>query len=1403
MEKLRKMFWSFLKGMEKMANSYQAYFDIDSHYFPCIDDSAIREHSDLWKKTFPHETFIQLLGEMARTLEGSTRRSIWIHGAYGTGKSQCAYALRKILTVPEAELKEYWDKFEPLRKKPELLEKISGLKDRKIIVAHRYAAGTIRDPRDLFLTIQEAIKEALVEHKIKYQGENSLKESAALWIEDATHKDFFDALLKKPEYAALFSQATAEGVIASLRSDTNVSQLMGNIFHLADKEGITALNLDADRLITWIKDIISQNEAKIVLVWDEFNDYFKNNRNSLGEFQKIVSLCQEAPFYFIIVTHQTASTINNADQSWAVVQQRFNFSEITLPDNIAFELIGHAFDVKPAAKETWDELVDDLNSGVAESRTAVVKEARINDQNVMKKIMPLHPMAALVLKNIASAFQANQRSMFDFIKTANAGEVQAFQWFIESNGPEDDHPLLTIDYLWNFFYENGRKDLTADIQSILDTYPRQQDLNEKQEAVLKTVLILQAIDQRLNGAVSLFKATDRNLSYAFEGIYDLEGSACVNIAKDLVSRGILYNKPIGNNQTVFAVAMLSGDQGKIDQLKDKLRIDVNTARLVTEGNLSTVLPLTPALRLRFETEPGSGKITPVTHADFTRTINTMREKRNNYQFWAVIAFAKTDEEASAFRKVVQTAAVDGAYKNIVFIDALGSPLGEENFEQYIGFSAMAQYYSASEKDLARNNDVKAKRILDQDWKDEISKRQFVVYWQNNPRGEACPNVQGVLALLQSIVLRTYPNIFDFAKNLTESQLKLTSGKSSAQYGITKTGSGPIKGVEKSVLSDAWDTDKYWVSNPVLPISKIKKDVEDTIGKAFDDSGQISIREIYSILEEKYGFAPSNLSAFLTGFLLKEYASETYRSSDSTGSTEPMGAEKLGEMIANYMNSFSKNTLSHYKDTYIVKMTREEMAFYEVTEKAWKIKENSCSSADQAARAIEGKMRDLGLPIWCLEGVDDYNVYDIAEKYMELVQKEGKAAHVIAVEIGKTARQRVNLGDNLALLLTQENCKKGIINFLEEYKEGYILALAKEINANNLISGDIRKLFEDVKHSWLWDKDSGLEQIQLLATQYSVIKESNNLLVQSASSLEESYRNWRERLDFSHISWETAKAKYNDTGGLFEILLKIFKRTEILSDILVKFENELSGGKDKISSFLNKEFEAFKEVYKPYLGGLNDGEIKDIKSHLGTGMFGQTTSECNIKVKEAADEYRRNQIRNQMFNFWLEKTDSKNPKDWSFKNEAPILCLFEADKYNEAKTVFDILNRSNPTENEVNTAFDFIKKAEFYPIMKDKKAIDKAFNEKILGEYRFILSDTKKIKEKLSFLSIDIYDWIGNPAIDQEIKNLAMAEYNAGGSDTVLLAIDKMDDKTAKKYLKTLIKENIKVGIEIIAKEQKG
>ena len=69
-----------------------------------------------------------------------------------------------------------------------------------------------------------------------------------------------------------------------------------------------------------------------------------------------------------------------------------------------------------------------------------------------------------------------------------------------------------------------------------------------------------------------------------------------------------------------------------------------------------------------------------------------------------------------------------------------------------------------------------------------------------------------------------------------------------------------------------------------------------IEDAFKSSGKISIGEIYDHLETTFGFSVCNLSAFITGFLLKEYSTDPYRSIDAEGHPESMTPDKLSEMI---------------------------------------------------------------------------------------------------------------------------------------------------------------------------------------------------------------------------------------------------------------------------------------------------------------------------------------------------------------------------------------------------------------------------------------------------------------------------------------------------------------------------
>lgn len=1378
---------------------YCEYFDVNEKYFPCIDESAINSGA-AWDTTYPHQTFIDLLNRTEKMLSGNTNRSIWIHGAYGTGKSQCAYTLKKLLEVPEAEVRNYWNKFEPLKKNHVLLEKLIGHKAQGIVTAYRYASGSISTPQQLFFAVQESIKKGLEANEVSYKGENSLKESVIAWLEDPIHNQFMDALLQKPKWRSTFSQSSADEIINTLKKSSDVSSLMDDIFSLAAEEGITALNLSADSLRKWIIDIIDKNNIKLVLIWDEFSDYFRQNSTSLGEFQKIVSICQEKPFYFVIVTHPLSSLAKEYDSSdktnpWSVVQQRFDKVEITLPDNIAFELIGHAFSVKPAAKATWKQLTEDLNSYVTNARKAVIKAANINDQNVMRDILPIHPIAALVLKNIASAFQSNQRSMFDFIKTPKDMDVNAFQWFIQNSSPLSDRPFLTVDMLWDFFYEKGKDYLSSDIRLILDTFQQQAQLNDKEKIVLKTVLIMQSIDQRLGGALPILKPTDQNLSYAFEGDTGELESSCKSIAKALVNKGILIENPIANGKKVYSAAVLAGDGAKIEAFKKEIREKQGTtAKLVSEGAaVATALSLPPALKLRYALELDSGKLPVVTMSDFKKFMDVLKSKDVDWHFYAVLALAKTDEEAQSFRTLIKKIIADPAYKNIAVIDALSTPLGLEAFEQYVDYSAMSMYYSGNNGQQSKENAKKAKDVLERDWKDRIHNGQFIVFTYANQDGEKAAGAGAVHTIMQTIVLKRFKHVQDFTKGLSETQLKLTTPKPVAKYGMgVMEIKGLISGCEKSVLGKFWSKKEYWKDEELAGehIVIIKKSVDKMIDDAFNSSGKISIGEIYDYLETTYGFSVCNLSAFITGFLLKEYSSEPYRSMDAEGHRDSMTPDKLSEMIGNYIG---KNP----KATYIVNLTPEEKAFYELTENAWNITANTCSSPQQAGTLVLAKMRDLSYPVWCLEDMDTAGVFDLVKLYIKLVQSKGDKAHDVANEIGKIAIQRPSSAQNLKALLTLDNCKKGMHIFLERFENGKLLNVAKEINAEDSVLSDIKKLF-NVQYSALWIGSTGEDEIRKLITEYEVVKSTNIFLNVTVRSKEAAFKAWRETLKFIGFSCESIRAKKPALDKFFYNLLRIANYEDMLPDNMKSFLDEMTNHNAEIRNVLGNTLAVFIDIYAPYLEGFTDTECEEIKNSITSEMFIISSTASNAIVKKAAEDYRKNQVKSQLYKLWSDKSGgSKNPRVWSEKYRTPILCCVNDSLYAEAKKAFATLNSNTQSEADIKEALAFIKEADFFDEIASADYRDKCFAKRIIGDYTSLISDIDAVRDTLESTGISAYEWNDNPTIMSKVSSMAAVEYNAGGSDKVVDIIEGMNDAELKKWLTDIVRKDMGLGVKII------
>ena len=91
---------------------YREYFDIDPEYFPQVNKDIIESQPDLWKKFYPHETFVRLVKDTISILSRKQKVSLWVEGAYGTGKSHAVLTLKKLLEASEEDTKQYFEKFQ-------------------------------------------------------------------------------------------------------------------------------------------------------------------------------------------------------------------------------------------------------------------------------------------------------------------------------------------------------------------------------------------------------------------------------------------------------------------------------------------------------------------------------------------------------------------------------------------------------------------------------------------------------------------------------------------------------------------------------------------------------------------------------------------------------------------------------------------------------------------------------------------------------------------------------------------------------------------------------------------------------------------------------------------------------------------------------------------------------------------------------------------------------------------------------------------------------------------------------------------------------------------------------------------------------------------------------------------
>lgn len=1403
--------------------TYKDYFNIDPKYYAAVTADLIKSGEVKWTSFYPHETFVKLLEKTHIMLSGKDSRSLWVEGAYGTGKSHAALTVKSMLEASDNEIRAY---FKDYGLRDDLCQQlITDKSNGRLITIHRIGSASIRSDQDLILALQDSITAALQEHGITNRGEASLKEAALHWLEDKeANRVYFDSLIQEDKYMWDFGGKHVNEVISVLKNaedEDAVSKMMRNILKVAEDNGITALRLDIPAMCEWIKSIIDENDISAILfVWDEFTEYFQNNQNALTGFQTLAEISESHPFYFLIVTHESSSLIQDKDMRKKILNRFVGdvTVRIEMPENMAFRLMAQAMKTTddPVLLPEWTEYKGDLNEELTSVRNIIIasakKHSRMGQKTIisdaeLQSIVPIHPYAALLLKHMSVAFNSNARSMFDFIISNDMTDAKGFKWFINEYGPLDSTNLLTIDMLWDFFTGKDQNGLNDDVRVILDSFGllKKGSLTPDQERVFKTVLLLEAISLRV-GDVELLRPNEQNIDLAFAGTDWSKGKAR-NIAAGLCQQGLLFEKPVGNGLKEYTVANRDGDIGKINKLKVDIRNSTKTQNLIVSADLMSAVQLPVTIRPRFVMEgAASSNLTPVS--------SKLSGQSKPNRFKAVVAFALNDTEAATIKNAILKAIVQPS-NELFYIECL-TPMGDDLLSQYVENMAYSKNYAQNDRQRAMGFETQAKKCLTE-WKQRISAGAFILYTPERKSGTRVANLAALQEELQKLNHQTYfCGLEQF--NLIDNMFLKGPLAQGAECGITEElkstfKSSNVKTSLATALEGAWKVERYWEdpTKKSLPIVRIKQEVEKVVKVGFEKaSGRISILSIYEALEEApYGFMPSNVTAFVMGFVLKEYATADYFWSNGS-SSESMTPGKMKQMIANAINQkFSPS--SKYKEEYIVAMSASQRCFLQCTSTAFHIPMSQCGSIESARDQIRIKMKGLTFPIWCLKYILNTvrlettadQITTVIDAYCGIANtaNSNKATEsALADQIGSLVHDNVAITRDMESLLTNEMCRKGMLAYIDIYQGGVLRQLANEIGDGGAYLDQVKLKFNADAANWVWSSVTADEKISDVILEYRIIAESNKSLPK-CTNLRDMVLEWNKRSNNIRMPYDVLRKYAGDLSQLLVQLYYMKQSGQLQEQYKQQFYDALITQREAFEHFYKDQLPYFKQVAGMFVEELDEQDVAGFCSTIPAGQFTKSSTEYYQYIENAVSNYKKSIRKTQLKNLWLEKTGTKEPSDWSDRYDTPILCMFDDTERGEARTIFATILAYSASDADITKAINYLEAATFYDRLNDPQERDRCFMKRVVGDYAIMLKNADSIRKSLiGSIPDKTYNWMDNSAVKNRLKVLAEKQYKLSGCERAQAVIDKMDATELRRYLNELIADNLTVGMEILKNE---
>jgi len=986
------MKYSEIIGVEKY---FKSAFDITS------------ESGEAWKTFISNERFESNLSQIINSFTSpvfNNRKSIWIQGTYGTGKSHSLAVIKHLLCDNYSEIEDYI----PRINRSQLRSSISTFrKDNKVFPIVLKGVYTITDVADLTYTIQQQVAVALGDIEISTKTDF---QSVLQILENGSLDSFFDNLMKNNVELHSYAANKQQLIKALENNQTKVIRIIADELKNAGLGGFRTHNI-----IDWLTEIKKELQDRgiadyLLLIWDEFTSLLDipARRSILNLMQDIAELSYSEVnnttntigVYLLLVTHKklevTESFKELKEDERSMAKARFVELDYGMQPTTTFHILSGALDRKQP--DVLDNLIQKNFLDVPSVCTLVdkvVDSAATNAGEIKEKIIslyPFHPYTSYLATFVSRVVGEAERSIFGFLNDKENG----FKKFIETD--IGDKAFLTADYVWDFFYRTFEQRAAGHFDAITNKFKLSGEIVLDQGAnyyaVFKTILLLNILYRVTTtdadvSETNMVNPSTANIIAAFSGVFD--ESEVSDILDYIDENQILHRNPDG----VFEVASSSLPPKKIlDEKKKLYSSKEDVSKIVEEYSIKCLGKLRTSISREVPRELDAqvfwggekehllrGKLSAKFKSTYTVNVALMMYRGATMELDEILGRTETSQTAS--KDMLIKLSKEDELKNTIFV-LVNIELGNRRFEAYLDSLAQEAVARSLQMDEERKEGQKNAEKWIAQWIDEIvvSGMADIVF-----RGDV---IHVPFSQCNKYLKDNYTKtIFKYGLDslpVPNTAWKHQTSKKAVELVLYSTSKSELEqnasgtdGVVRNLLTSGNNmlfNEKLELvsddsSNSVV---KICQEVKGVFEKNKNKSSINLADEFKYFVDPEYGYYQNRLCMAALAFALRPYVDKLYTS----GNGQRIDKTVMKDVVVAIFNYWEN---SKFNDKFVVRMsTEEERALTDKLNIIFGISEQDGLLGTKWAIRTKFQSQSKA-PLWALKYVDD-----CTDKYKEFIDK---------------------------------------------------------------------------------------------------------------------------------------------------------------------------------------------------------------------------------------------------------------------------------------------------------------------------------------------------------------------------------------------------------------------------------